>query len=141
MASLDPVVDKISLQTNSQARIVGVLAEGYRILLICNHILDNTKHPKVEDFTVFSGDEPLAVKAVFLASPMLPNSSWAGITLMTNTVLPKTETINVRFNSPSGLISLVDRRRLQSFDVSAQAGNQDIQDIALLPSTIEIVIQ
>lgn len=117
---------KASPLADSQARIIGVLADGYRLLLICNHLLDNTKHPKISDFTVSTNEESIPVKAVFMASPMLPNSSWAGITLMLSKMLPKSEEVEVCYQSPLGLISLVDKRRLQSFSVQAHTGNQDL---------------
>lgn len=117
---------KASALADSQARIIGVLADGYRLLLICNHLLDNTKHPNINDFTVSINEKTIPVKAVFLASPMLPNSSWAGITLMMGKMLPKSEEVEISYNSPLGLISLVDKRRVQSFSVQAQIGNQDL---------------
>lgn len=117
---------KASALADSQARIIGVLADGYRLLLVCNHLLDNTKHPNINDFTVTSKEETIPVKAVFLASPMLPNSSWAGITLMMSKMLPKSDEIEINYKSPLGLISLVDKRRIQSFTVQAQTGKQDL---------------
>ena len=126
MSSFQPP-KKTAALTDSQARIIGVLADGYRLLLICNHLLDNTKHPAISDFTVTIKEENIPVKAAFLASPMLPNSSWAGITLMMGKMLPKAQEIEVNYESTAGgLISLVDKRRLHAFSVRAQIGKQDL---------------
>jgi hypothetical protein len=112
---------------HSQAKIIGLLADGYRFLLIFNHLLDNTKQPKPEDFTLTADGRVLPVKAAFLASPMLQNSSWAAVTLLLGEMVPKSVSIRVEYQQPLniGLLSLVDKKRLAPLCIEAwsdQAG-------------------
>ncbi len=128
-------MDNISVKSSgySQAQVIGVLADGYRLLLICNHLLDNTAQPQVEDFSVSCDGEDLPVKASFLASPMLQNSSWAAITLMLNRMVPKSSCLTAEYKQSRhvGLFSLVDKKRLAPIHVSAwcnQSGSLTLQD-------------
>lgn len=111
---------------HSQARVIGLLADGYRLLLICNHLLDNTKQPKAEDYSVSVEGEELPVKAAFLASPMLANSSWAAITLLLGKMVPKNAELKVDYKQEfnAGLLSLVDRKRLASVSVNAWSNQE-----------------
>lgn len=116
----DPLTTKKDA-IHSQAKVIGLLADGYRLLLICNHLLDNTKQPKAEDYAVCVDGVELPVKAAFLASPMLSNSSWAAITLLLGKMVPKNSELKVEYKQAfnTGLLSLVDRKRLAPLCVSA----------------------
>lgn len=111
---------------HSQAKVIGLLADGYRLLLICNHLLDNTTQPKTEDYAVSVDGVELPVKAAFLASPMLSNSSWAAITLLLGKMVPKNSELKVEYKQTfnAGLLSLVDKKRLASLSLSAWSNQE-----------------
>lgn len=109
---------------DSQARITGSIVDGYRLMLICNHQLDNTVYPSTEDFSVAcsAGKRRFQVNKVELHSPMGGSTSWSGIELLLDTAMMPDDVLNVRYAPQKNSIrSVIDQGQLLSFSLQTAA--------------------
>lgn len=117
----------------SAARIVGICRDGARVVLICDHRLDNTRQPRPREFQVLVEGRPVRLKTAALTSPMVLDSSCAAISLLLAEPLPAHCELSVHYLPTfHGMLSLVDKRHLAPTSLQARC---DAQGCALLPES------
>lgn len=97
----------------SSANLIGVCRDGLRLVLIYDHRLDNTRHPRSRDFQLLVDGRSWPVHDTLLTSPMVENSGCAAVILRLGRQLPPRCELKVYYLPAfSGMLSMVDRRHL-----------------------------
>lgn len=109
---------------HTKTQLIGSLCDGYRLLLICDHLLDSDIQPSPEDFSIEALGQGFAVKATHLKSPIKAGSSWSAITLLMERKLPEATEINVTYRPHHWLMWSLDHDKpIAAFDFLTQVNH------------------
>lgn len=136
------VVGVAARRATSSGRFIGLCRDGWRLVLLVDHRLDNMRQPRPGDFRILYGRESVRVRAAMMTSPMVADSDCAALCLHLSLPLGCEHPVSVHYlPGACGLLSLVDKRPLAPATLQAACDAQGRLRLLDAPDSVALALR